>query len=1435
MLKNNTCKFNKFFITAFVLCLFALFSAVCLLGTGQNVMADVVSVKPNNTYIANDYIFEDEQELDLVTNKSSFIFEAGDTDASSMSYYCLRDDYVIYTQNQTANGLCWAFASSMALGTTFMLETGEFYDFSEAWVGLATSEQSASYVYGDGGNALMFNASTTTHGLVLESDMTYDVSHIISEENASAYYDYYSQFANKTLLDNINAISYNSSKREDIKNHIYNNGGLSIGMYWNTGHGRSGVMRSTSGEYSYKFPSGRTSTTGGHAITVIGWDDTVTETVNGVPYKGAWICLNSWGEDVNGDDDGILYVFYNDGDIYGTLYGYEYEADQTDSIYFNNNIKDGTGYTTYSTGLKGKYYSGYTASSNATKQQNIFFSNNVDITYEYDISASTNINSISIIYGSEDVTVDFDIELDETNKEYTIKASNLRYGPYKILVEYSNGSLTEEYTNILYVNGDAVLEYMVLSYSSSASGISNNGYYLIYNTYNYAGINLTIATTKHSGTFYVYGGRATYGNFSSPTSLVFEYTIGTDLPTGTTATTVVESLTGVSGMTLPVTMNVTYIADASTHKQVNMFYGLNGGVNPADNLSREVFSTTDGMQLSEPSRKGYNFEGWYYDSAFTTPVESNLFKYENVVAFGSKDSCYSADYYQSYCNNTLSAFVYAKWSLKEPTGATLTSDRQTYTIGQNYVVSVGSITHDLGKLMQVVSVDWFLNGSKISTTAKELEQTASTYGRYVYTARLTLKYREHTVYADTSELEIVVLDAVSSVNYANGTFSWSAVGNATGFVLKLYKEQGEDLKPLLVKTENQTETTYSLFNNVSSEGDYYLSVSAIIEYSGTNYESVEANSATVTVYEVSFVSYNKTINSLYVDGTTAVNVSTPEIRAGYTFIKWCIDEEKQTAFSNGQTISESICLYALWEMDDINIEANVANVNREYSGEASEIAISASHASGLNGFVYEWQYKQSASDEYEIIAENTTNSVSVLNVADSGYYLCNITLTDADGFSVSNSSNAIMVTISKQTTSINTDMVVKEYEYNGNVQKVNKGAKLLDSYGQEVKGVEFVYMLIGDGNEELGDSFVNVPTGGLYKLRVSTQGNENYSGAMIATYINVEKATSQIVISKAWQTFRYCGKPIMPEYTLLSAPEQTVDEATLPINKGEYDVTLVAQETRNYKSIDATVHITIAPANIKIKANDVTSVLFFGMQELSYSIEGEIYEGDELNLQLHADVDTGRIGTYQISVTSDNDNYIIALEYGKYTVTGISYYIAGGILLLVAYFVIKMLAKRRYQYDFETNGGGIVSPIDTKNRKELEVDVPEREGYTFAGWYTDLELSKPFNNKFVKSKGKTLYAKWQKNEVQTPELSDETKTAQQIVDEIDQLINPHSKTNVEQKAVEQPAIEEPKEPTEQEKLQDLIKSVNESNGGKNVSNAEMEDFIKKILDANNQG
>ncbi len=74
-----------------------------------------------------------------------------------------------------------------------------------------------------------------------------------------------------------------------------------------------------------------------------------------------------------------------------------------------------------------------------------------------------------------------------------------------------------------------------------------------------------------------------------------------------------------------------------------------------------------------------------------------------------------------------------------------------------------------------------------------------------------------------------------------------------------------------------------------------------------------------------------------------------------------------------------------------------------------------------------------------------------------------------------------------------------------------------------------------------------------------------------------------------------------------------------------------------------------------------------------------------------------------------------------------------------------VLTKQDYGFSFETNGGNEMADMLGINGYPANVPDPVREGYVFAGWYSDPSLSTSYDVSKFPRKHITLYAKWTSN------------------------------------------------------------------------------------------
>jgi len=111
----------------------------------------------------------------------------------------------------------------------------------------------------------------------------------------------------------------------------------------------------------------------------------------------------------------------------------------------------------------------------------------------------------------------------------------------------------------------------------------------------------------------------------------------------------------------------------------------------------------------------------------------------------------------------------------------------------------------------------------------------------------------------------------------------------------------------------------------------------------------------------------------------------------------------------------------------------------------------------------------------------------------------------------------------------------------------------------------------------------------------------------------------------------------------------------------------------------------------------------------------------------------GMLGVFLFVLTNDLDRMMVLLDLG--TVAHAFIFAIGVLAALFAY--------RRITVKFETNGGSEVSKQKVRSGDPiLATDIPTRQGYLFAGWYTDDAFFNAWNYNNKVEKSFKLYARW---------------------------------------------------------------------------------------------
>ena len=97
---------------------------------------------------------------------------------------------------------------------------------------------------------------------------------------------------------------------------------------------------------------------------------------------------------------------------------------------------------------------------------------------------------------------------------------------------------------------------------------------------------------------------------------------------------------------------------------------------------------------------------------------------------------------------------------------------------------------------------------------------------------------------------------------------------------------------------------------------------------------------------------------------------------------------------------------------------------------------------------------------------------------------------------------------------------------------------------------------------------------------------------------------------------------------------------------------------------------------------------------------------------------------------------------------------------IIYFFSVLLTGGGSFFWDlkFDTNGGSKIDTVTEWEYSTIDLDeyVPKKEGYKFASWYADKDLTKKIDEVYL-TKDTTVYAKWEKIEEEVPEEPDETE------------------------------------------------------------------------------
>lgn len=438
----------------------------------------------------------------------------------SESKYNLYAQYPIVSENQTDSNLCWIYSSLKSLETSFMVQKNEYYNFSEvgqAYLYYYYSVGGSSKVFNSSGNFYEFVNAYQDYGLILESDFSNDYfDEINSNSDKSSYYSYIKNFASLELNDYFTPFSLektewknpNSGEDESYKKNLSKDEKIEIAKKLLKNYG--GLYAGIEGGGCFYTESNETTTDGiywfydrvksnhnqsnatppinlteSHAITVIGWDDTIkfgTET-------GAFIALNSWGFEEKSVE--LFYIPYSYEYALNTFCGFICNDDEMEISIANESS------ASFNLGLL-----------NSSETLNNYFCYDDDISINYKLETQ-NISDISveITKGGAGHTKNFSISRNDEEKtiRVTLNKSSEFYGGY-YTINFYNESVLIGKRGIYVFSGTEIGNFKIISYDNYKyefeEYIFNNAFLSTDNvaTLNVAGANTYLFTFEFANT-----------------------------------------------------------------------------------------------------------------------------------------------------------------------------------------------------------------------------------------------------------------------------------------------------------------------------------------------------------------------------------------------------------------------------------------------------------------------------------------------------------------------------------------------------------------------------------------------------------------------------------------------------------------------------------------------------------------------------------------------------------------------------------------------------------------------------------------------------------------------------------------------------------------------------------------------------------------------
>jgi len=232
------------------------------------------------------------------------------------SYYSSRDEGFVTPARRQQYNTCWAYSSTASLETLMIKNNKNIEHLSTMHMnywGCSTDHGTGwQRSYSAAGYPYIALGYLTSFGAIENSLFSESMSKSDYDATIDKLYPYVG----------VNSIIYlTGSDRDTIKTAVYEYGAAIGNFHYNTSY-----MTSDNISYYCDVEGLATSELNGHAIEIVGWDDSYSKENFVADHRpssnGAWLCKNSWGPTYG--DNGYFWISYEDEYLFEKRFGPSY-------------------------------------------------------------------------------------------------------------------------------------------------------------------------------------------------------------------------------------------------------------------------------------------------------------------------------------------------------------------------------------------------------------------------------------------------------------------------------------------------------------------------------------------------------------------------------------------------------------------------------------------------------------------------------------------------------------------------------------------------------------------------------------------------------------------------------------------------------------------------------------------------------------------------------------------------------------------------------------------------------------------------------------------------------------------------------------------------------------------------------------------------------